>query len=206
MKPHLIIFGDKTANEILETALFAYGSQFDEIEQIYYEETDFELSLIPRIALSHSNVFFHVGVANVSVKRKIEQRCGVEGWTPFTVIHPTAVIASSAKLGAGVFVGPLAVISSNTVIGDFCIIHIHASIGHDSAIGDYCAVLPGARISGNVTLGNRALIGSNAFVGAGLRIGDDCQVDALTYVVRDLPDNHLLSVRAKKPLLRIPDE
>ncbi|MEI7541875.1 MAG: acyl-ACP--UDP-N-acetylglucosamine O-acyltransferase [bacterium] len=57
------------------------------------------------------------------------------------MIHATAIIAKSAKLGAQVKVGPYAIIDENVVIGDNCFIgpHAHieaATIGNGNYIGD----------------------------------------------------------------------
>jgi UDP-3-O-[3-hydroxymyristoyl] glucosamine N-acyltransferase len=205
MKPTLLIFGDKTANEILEAAQLTGPTVFASIQKRYFDPSSFESELVPQIRKDSGEVFFHAGVADVELKRTMVQKCLEQGWKPFTVVHPSAVISPSAKLGVGVFIAPLAVISSNAIVGKYGIVHIHASIGHDAMIGEYSAILPGARISGSVTIGDRVLVGSNAVVGAGIKIGDDCQVDALTYVPRDLEAKHILSVRAKGPLKRIPN-
>lgn len=57
------------------------------------------------------------------------------------MIHPTAIIAKSARLGANVKVGPYAIIDEDVVIGDNCIICAHAHIestvmGMGNYIGD----------------------------------------------------------------------
>ena len=195
--PVLIIFGEKTANEVLEAARLGYGERFSRIDKLYYEPTSFANRHLPEIAAAGEEVFFHIGVANVAVKREIHQRCQEAGWRPFAVVHPSAVVSPTARVGEGAFVGPLAVISSYARIGQHSIVHIHASVGHDVVVGDYCAILPGARISGTVTIGDRSLIGSNAFIAAGVTVGTDCQVDALTYVRTNLPDHHIASVRIK---------
>ena len=57
------------------------------------------------------------------------------------MIHPTAIIAKSAKLGSGVKVGPYAIIDEDVIIGDNCVIGAHAHIestamGTGNYIGD----------------------------------------------------------------------
>jgi len=203
MLPTLIVFGDRTANEVLEAARLAHSNSFGNIERLYFEEPSFTGVHLPKHIQSGVEVFFNIGVADVRVKLLIHARCLQAGWRPFTVVHPSAVISPSARLGQGAFVGPLAVLSTNAIVGDHCIVHLNSSVGHDATIGDYCAILPGARISGTVKIGDRVLIGSNAFVNAGVHIGNDCQVDALTYVCRDLQEGHILSVRANGPMKRI---
>ncbi len=201
MTRKLIIFGDRTAEEVLETARLAYRDQFVQIRKHYFEPNDFKENLVP--AETGSDVFFHVGMANMDLKASIVRACQALNWKPFTVVHPAAVIAPSAEIGIGCYLAPLAVVSSHVKIGAHCIVHIHSSLGHDSIIGKNCAVLPGARISGNVELGEDTIVGSNAFVAAGVRIGRECQVDALTYVNSDLPARHIASIRTRKPVRRV---
>ena len=206
MNPSLVVFGDRTANEVLEAAILGYHDKFGCIEKVYFEEPTFSQVHLPKYTSTANGVFFNVGISNVQAKRQVIDRCIGIGWKPFTVVHPTAYVSPSCRLGNGVFVGPLGILSSNSTVGDHSIVHLHSSIGHDARIGEYCSILPGARISGNAIVGDRVLVGSNAFVNAGIRIGHDCQVDALTYVSRDLPEGYLLSTRAKRPMRRIPGQ
>ena len=64
-------------------------------------------------------------------------------------IHPTAVIHPRANLGAGVTVGPLAVIEEAAVLGDDCIVHAHAFIGGHVTLGKNCTVGHGAVLGGD---------------------------------------------------------
>lgn len=52
------------------------------------------------------------------------------------MIHPTAVVDPSARIGDGVLIGPFAVIESDTVIGSNCRIEAHAVIRSASVLGD----------------------------------------------------------------------
>lgn len=52
-----------------------------------------------------------------------------------SLIHPTAIIASSAQLGEGVSVGPYAIIEEDVVIGDNCAIHAHAQVKQYTRMG-----------------------------------------------------------------------
>ena len=63
-------------------------------------------------------------------------------------IHPTAIVDASARLGAGVIIGPHAVVEPDTVIGDGCEIRAGAVIRRYTEMGPgnvvhSCAVLGG---------------------------------------------------------------
>ena len=50
-------------------------------------------------------------------------------------IHPQAIVASSAKLGAGVKVGAYAIVGDDVQLGDGCVLHSHAVVLGPSKFG-----------------------------------------------------------------------
>ena len=84
-------------------------------------------------------------------------------------IHPTAVIASDAKLGANPSIGPYVVIESGAEIGDDCIIKGHVMIYPGAKIGNgffahsHAVVRENVVIGDDVVLQNGAIIGSDGF-------------------------------------------
>lgn len=63
-------------------------------------------------------------------------------------IHPTAVIADSAVIGAGVRIAPYAIISEDVSIGKGTVIGAHAIIDQDTTIGSDCHIHPHTVIGG----------------------------------------------------------
>jgi sugar O-acyltransferase (sialic acid O-acetyltransferase NeuD family) len=201
----LVIFGNRTANEVAEAAraaIYAGKLPGQRVERLWFDPDRFASEDRPRLEGNAGRVSYLAAVSDEVWRLRIQEACEAAGWTAQTVIHPTAVISPSATLGAGVFIGPLAVISTTAHVGDHSIVHIHASVGHDCTVGKFCSILPGARLSGNVQLGDRVLVGSNAFIGAGLSVGEDCRIDALSYVGRNIPAAHLVSPRLSRPVRR----
>ncbi len=85
---------------------------------------------------------------------------------PKPEICKTAVIAPSAKIGEGCYIGDYAVIGENAKIGDGCIIEPHAVIGHDCEIGSHCRIGSHANIM-------HCQMGNNCYIYGGARIGWD---------------------------------
>ncbi|MEI6558624.1 MAG: UDP-3-O-(3-hydroxymyristoyl)glucosamine N-acyltransferase [Rhodospirillaceae bacterium] len=81
-------------------------------------------------------------------------------------IHPTAVIAESARLGAGVAIGAFVVIGPAATIGDRSVVLSHCSIGAGARVGADCLFHPGVRIGDRVLVGERVIIHHNASIGA----------------------------------------
>ncbi|WP_176014736.1 acyl-ACP--UDP-N-acetylglucosamine O-acyltransferase [Victivallis sp. Marseille-Q1083] len=61
-------------------------------------------------------------------------------------IHPTAVIASGARIGDHVEIGPYAVIEPDVEIGDNCHIDAHVKISRYTTVGPRCRIYFGALV------------------------------------------------------------
>ena len=61
-------------------------------------------------------------------------------------VHETAIVAQGASLGAGVKVGPYAVVGADVVLGDRTIVEAHAVIDGDTRLGEDNHVFPFASI------------------------------------------------------------
>jgi len=61
-------------------------------------------------------------------------------------IHPTAVIAASARIAASASIGPYCVIEDDVAIGENTRLVSHVSIGQRTSIGKNCAIYPFASL------------------------------------------------------------
>jgi UDP-3-O-[3-hydroxymyristoyl] glucosamine N-acyltransferase len=82
------------------------------------------------------------------------------------LIHPTAILAASARTGDRVYVGAYARIGENTRIGAGAQVHAGATIGNGVSIGRDCVLHPNAVLYDNVRLGERVILHANVVVGA----------------------------------------
>jgi UDP-3-O-[3-hydroxymyristoyl] glucosamine N-acyltransferase len=88
---------------------------------------------------------------------------------PVPGIHPTAVIAPSARLGENACVGPYAVIGENVRLGRNAVIHAHVVIYDGAEIGDdflahaHAIVREGCRLGHRVVLQNGVVVGGDGF-------------------------------------------
>ncbi len=84
-------------------------------------------------------------------------------------VHPTAIIHSSAKIGAHAHIGPYVVIDENVEIGKSAVLLAHVVIYRDAKIGDnffahaHAIVREHCRLGNGVTLQNGVLIGADGF-------------------------------------------
>ena len=122
---------------------------------------------------------------------------------PVSGIHPTAVVAADAAIGADVAIGPFAVIEHGAELGAACDIGAHAFVGRSVRIGAgtrlaaRVSVLFGSRIGARCIVHPGAVIGADGFGFAPDRgrwekieqlghvhIGDDVEIGANTCIDR----------------------
>lgn len=105
-----------------------------------------------------------------------------------TIIHPTAVVANSAKIGNGVSVQAFSIVGPNATVGNFIQIFGHATIGHNCTIEDYAYVTSNSIIGAHVHLKQGAFIGVNSTTLDRVVIGEWSIVGQHSNVIKDVPD------------------
>lgn len=109
------------------------------------------------------------------------------GYKFSTIIHPTAIVSSSVKLGEGVQIMAGAIIQTGSEIGENTIINTKASVDHACRIGANVHIAPGVTISGDVNIGNNVHIGTGAVIIQGISIEDNCVIGAGSVVINNVP-------------------
>ncbi len=81
-------------------------------------------------------------------------------------ISPAAHVHPSARLAAGVSVGPFAVVGEGTEIGANSVLQTGAVVGRFCKLGENVTLYPHVIVSDECILGNRVIIHPNAVIGA----------------------------------------
>lgn len=144
------------------------------------------------------NAFITVGVIKPSLIRKnLYVYASKLGFRFPNLIDPSAIVSPFARLevdtesgnnGAGIFVGKLAAINAEAVIGECCIINTAAVIEHECVIGAFTHISVGAILCGQVSVGYNSFIGAGSTVRQGVKIGNNVLVGANSLVLRDVKD------------------
>jgi sugar O-acyltransferase (sialic acid O-acetyltransferase NeuD family) len=127
-------------------------------------------------------------VDSLAKRKQVFENFKKQGFQFTTVIHPSAIVSSDAKLGEGVQIMAGAIIQPGVAIGDNTIVNTRAAVDHDCKIGEHVHVAPGCTLSGNVAVGAETHIGAGATVIHGITIGRRCLVAAGAVVCSDIPD------------------
>jgi UDP-3-O-[3-hydroxymyristoyl] glucosamine N-acyltransferase len=81
-------------------------------------------------------------------------------------IHATAIIETSAKIGADIYIGPYAYIGENCFIGDGCSVYPHVYIGDNTRIGKSSTLNPGVKIYHDCIIGEGCIIHAGSIIGS----------------------------------------
>jgi len=89
-----------------------------------------------------------------------------------TVIHPSAIVSKKAKIGSGVVLMPLTLVSPDVIIGNHSQMYAQSFVGHDTEVGEMVFIANNASIGGRVKIKNSAHIGSNSSILERITIGE----------------------------------
>ena len=81
-------------------------------------------------------------------------------------IHPAAIIESTAKIGADVYIGPYAYIGENCSVGDGCSVYPHVYIGDNTILGNNCTLYPGVKVYHDCIFGQGCIIHAGSVIGS----------------------------------------
>jgi sugar O-acyltransferase (sialic acid O-acetyltransferase NeuD family) len=140
-----------------------------------------------------------MGIADPATKLKVAAALQARGGRFASVVHPTSVVAKSARIGVGVVVCPLALVSADARVGDFVAINAMSSIGHDAIVGAGGTLSAHVDLTGGVQVGDGCFFGTGAKVLPGVRIGERARIGAGALIMRTVqPDAVMYAAPAKK--------
>jgi sugar O-acyltransferase (sialic acid O-acetyltransferase NeuD family) len=192
----IIIGGGAFARELLNW-VWDCGSDYagpkfsfflDAATTSFDEYPDFDVTHLgdPDLFVPEPGDIFAIAIGNPAAKDKIATRFDSLGATFATVVHPSAVVARTAKLGRGTVVGPHSYVATNASLGDFSCVNSLSGVGHDATMGRSATVSSQVDLTGGVSLGDRVFIGSGARILPAVSVGDDAKIGAGSIVVRDI--------------------
>jgi len=119
-----------------------------------------------------------------------------------TLVHPTARVSPTSRLGEGTIVSAGAVIAAQTRVGRHVIVNRGALLGHHCEIGDYVTIGPCANIAGSVSIGEATFVGIGAVVSDHLTVGSGSFLSAGALVVKNIEDGMLVMTAPSRTFRR----
>ena len=175
--------GIKTGKQVMEVAVLGGADQLTELHA-------------DKIRLAANAVG---GIGDIMSRVRIFNRLAEAGYFCPPLVHPTALVESSATLSPGVQVFPHAYVGSDSSIGFGCIVNTGAILSHDCTVEDYANIAPGAVLAGTVQIGEAALIGMGVTINLNTAIGSRARIGNSAVVKADVPAGGVVRAGAVWP-------
>jgi UDP-perosamine 4-acetyltransferase len=152
--------------DILSTVnieLLGYVSLKDENIDLTYLGSDSYLES----SLANDSLYLVNGIGSTHLpihRKNIFEKYKRLGYNFLTLIHPTAIISTTAKIHEGAQVMAGSIIQPHCVIHENSIINTASSIDHHSIIEAHSHIAPGVTICGNVKIGKGSHVGPNTTI------------------------------------------
>lgn len=153
------------------------------IGNIYYGP----ISSAKRLIDYFIDIKFIIAIGNNQGRKQIVDKLNLSENYFVTLIHKSAVVSQSSKIGIGTVVMPNSVINAESQIGNHAIINTGAIIEHDCIVGDFIHVSPAATLTGAVHLEEGVSVGAGAIIIPNIKIGEWSIIGAGATVISHIP-------------------
>jgi sugar O-acyltransferase (sialic acid O-acetyltransferase NeuD family) len=120
------------------------------------------------------------------IRMKIMSRLNLSPTQFETIIHPTALINKSVKIGAGCIIHPRVTIANNVCLGDFVITAVASTVGPYAEVGDYSMITSHVLVLSNCKIGKSVFIASSTCITENVTIGDFSRIGVGSVVGRNI--------------------
>jgi sugar O-acyltransferase (sialic acid O-acetyltransferase NeuD family) len=143
-----------------------------------------------------------VGIGNTALeaRRRLFDHLVAAGVPTPAVVHPRAVIARSAALGAAAVVFAGAIVGAGARLGDNVVLYSGAVVEHDCRVERHAYLGPGVVLAGSVTVRESAMLGAGAIVLPGVEIGRGARVGAGAVVTAGVADGLTVAGVPARPI------
>ena len=135
---------------------------------------------------------FLFAIGDIDVKKRLIIKMKKRGAKFLTLVHPTAIMANTTKIGEGVIICPFCLVSDNVLLEDFVMMNVYSSCGHDAKVGRYSILSPYATLNGFVILEDEVFLGTHTTVIPYKRVGYKSKISANSVVMRDVATNKIV--------------
>ena len=188
-----ILIGDSGHLKVVEDCINASGNKvvakLDDKYEFTFQEGPYlkgALSEIKQVLKNDRKVIISIG--NNKVRQKIVRRLQLNEFDYGVVIHPSAIISPTAKIGFGTVIMPKAVVNADSIIGNHVILNTGSIVEHDCVINQYVHISPSAVLTGSVIIDEGTQIGANTTVNPLIKVGKWCMVGSGSVVIQNIPD------------------
>jgi sugar O-acyltransferase (sialic acid O-acetyltransferase NeuD family) len=146
----------------------------------------------PMEYVPQANDRFLFAIGLIDVKRRLIDALVAKGAQFERLVHPTAIVCSTAKLGTGVVICPFVTVSDSVRVDDFAMLNFYASCGHDAHVGAYSVLCPYATLNGFAVIEEEVFMGTHSTVTPSRRVGHHSKISANSLVSQNTQPHTLV--------------
>ncbi|WP_191565579.1 acetyltransferase [Metabacillus idriensis] len=135
------------------------------------------------------NIKFVIAIGENKIRKRIFNKLEFPNDFFVTLIHQTAVLSPSAKIGNGTVIMANTIINADASIGHHTIINSGSIIEHDNMIGHFVHVSPNSTLTGAVKIEDGVHVGAGTTIIPNINISEWSIIGAGATVVNDIPAN-----------------
>jgi len=139
--------------------------------------------------IKHIPISFGIGIN--TTRKKLFDKVNACGFEIVSLVHPSAIVSSSAVISNGTVVMPNVVINAKSKIGCGVILNSASVIEHENIIGDFVHISPNVALAGEITIKENTHVGIGSNIIQGITIGKNCIIGAGSVVIRNIENNKL---------------
>ena len=129
------------------------------------------------------------GYRNNNLRQKVFELVKSMGMSFINVIHPSAIISQTVKIGEGSVIFPGVVLNTKVQIGKNTIVATGSTVDHETIIGDHVLISAGVTIGAYSLVNNGALLALGSKIVSGITIGSNSLVAAGAIVINNIEEN-----------------
>lgn len=149
---------------------------------------------------SNKEIEISIAVGEPFLRGMMAQKVSKEGYSLAILVHPSACVSESAKIGLGTIICAGSFVSCGVKIGENVLIQPHGSIGHDCLVGDNAVISSFVSLAGECNIGERVYIGMSVPVKEAITIGKDSIIGMGSVVLRDIPEGVIALGNPARPM------
>jgi sugar O-acyltransferase (sialic acid O-acetyltransferase NeuD family) len=134
---------------------------------------------------------FIISVGDPGLRQVLAERLARRGARFLSIVHPTAYVAPTARIGLGCIIGPFVNVGSYVELQDHVLLNLYSAAGHDARIGAFCVFSPYSVANGGSRLATGVFLGTHAAVTPNVNVGAASKIAAGAVVYRDVPERSL---------------
>jgi sugar O-acyltransferase (sialic acid O-acetyltransferase NeuD family) len=135
-------------------------------------------------------LFIAIGYKHMAVRSALFERFYPQ--IPFaTIIHSSAYVDSSAKVGAGSILYPGCVVDMDASIGNNVLLNVNCTVAHHTSIGDHSFLSPAVSLAGFIQIAPKVVLGIGSIVIDSIAIGENIRTGAGAVVTKSIQESGL---------------